>query len=89
MINIKQSLLNPILRRLANLKFAISLLCIIGFLISIGTIIEQDQTINFYKTNYPDTNPIFGFVDWRLIFFLNLNIILILDVFIKLTFSST
>ena len=46
---------------------------LIGFLISLGTFIEQDQTLNFYKLNYPETNKIFGFIDWHFIFFLNLN----------------
>ena len=50
-----------IFKKLANLQFAIGLLITIGFLIAIGTIIEQDQTLSFYKENYPENNPIFGF----------------------------
>jgi len=73
MINIKKISPNLVLRRFANLKFAIGMLFLIGFLISVGTIIEQDQSVAFYKVNYPQTNPIFGFVDWRFIFLLNLN----------------
>lgn len=30
----------------------------------IGTIIEQDQSIEIYKINYPLTNPIFGLLSW-------------------------
>ena len=37
------------LKPLANLKFAISLLFVIGIIIGIGTIIEQDQSLAFIK----------------------------------------
>ena len=37
------------LKKLANLQFAIALLITIGFMVAIGTIIEQDQNLNFYK----------------------------------------
>ena len=60
-----------VLKPLANLQFAISLLFVIGIIIGIGTIIEQDQSLNFYKENYPETNPLFGFLSWRVITFLN------------------
>ena len=73
MIIIKNLSPKSILRRLANLKFAISMLLFIGFLIAIGTFIEQDQSMVFYQMNYPESQPIFGFVDWRFIFFLGLN----------------
>ena len=73
MIIIKNFSSNFILRRLANLQFAIGMLLLIGILIAIGTFIEQDQSIVFYQTNYPESQPIFGFVDWRFIYFLSLN----------------
>ena len=73
MINIRNFAPTFLLRRLANLQFAIAMLLLIGILIAIGTIIEQEQTISFYKTNYPDIAPIFGFLDWRFIYFFNLN----------------
>ena len=38
---------------------------------SLGTIIEQNQTLTFYKENYPIDNPLFGFVSWKLIILLN------------------
>ena len=53
---------NRILKKLANLKLAIGLLFLIGFVIALGTFIEQGQSIIFYKTNYPESSPIFGFV---------------------------
>ena len=42
-------------KNFASLKLAISLLFIIAFFSIIGTIIEQGQSIEFYKVNYPDS----------------------------------
>ena len=58
-----------IFKKLANLQFAIGLLITIGFLIALGTIIEQDQSLNFYKTNYPESNPLFGLLHSKISFF--------------------
>ena len=62
-----------ILKILANLQFAIGLLITIGFMIALGTIIEQDQSLNFYKENYSEAKPLFGFLNWKVITFLSLN----------------
>ncbi len=51
-------------RLVADLRFSIFILLLISCCSIIGTIIEQDQTIEIYKTNYPLTNPIFGFLTW-------------------------
>nr|YP_009029138.1 c-type cytochrome biogenesis protein [Cylindrotheca closterium]AGH28669.1 c-type cytochrome biogenesis protein [Cylindrotheca closterium] len=57
-------------RLLADLRFAIFILLLISFCSIIGTIIEQDQTIELYKKTYPLTKPIFGFLSWdKIIFF--------------------
>lgn len=56
-------------RLLADLRFAIFILLLISFCSIIGTIIEQDQSIEIYKNNYPLTNPIFGFLSWDKILF--------------------
>lgn len=61
------------LKNLANLQFAIGLLFTIGIIIALGTFIEQEQPLNFYKENYPESAPIFGFITWKLITFFNLN----------------
>ena len=44
-----------LIKYFANLKFAINLLIIIAVVSILGTIIEQDKTINFYRENYPQT----------------------------------
>jgi cytochrome c biogenesis protein len=53
-----------IFRLLADLRFSIFILLLISFCSILGTIIEQDQSIEIYKINYPLTNPIFGFLTW-------------------------
>jgi cytochrome c biogenesis protein len=56
-----------ILRLLADLRFAITILLLIACFSIIGTIIEQDQSIETYKLNYPITNRVFGFLSWDII----------------------
>jgi len=56
----KQSLLKSI----ADLRFAIIILLVIAFCSIIGTIIEQDQSIEIYKSNYPLNSPVLGFLSW-------------------------
>lgn len=54
-------------RFVADLRFAIFMLLLISFFSIAGTIIEQDQSIETYKLNYPLTNPVFGVLTWDLI----------------------
>ena len=54
-------------RSLADLRFAIAILLVIASVSIIGTVIEQDQSIELYKLNYPLTNKIFGFLSWDII----------------------
>ena len=54
-------------RFFADLRFAISILLVIACSSIIGTVIEQDQSIENYKLNYPLTNKIFGFLSWDVI----------------------
>ena len=54
-------------RALADLRFAISILLIIACSSIIGTVIEQDQSLENYKLNYPLNNKIFGFLSWDII----------------------
>jgi cytochrome c biogenesis protein len=53
-----------IFRVVADLRFSIFILLLISFFSIAGTIIEQDQSIETYKLNYPLTNPVFGFLTW-------------------------
>ena len=54
-------------RSLADLRFAIAILLVIASFSIIGTVIEQDQSIETYKLNYPLTNRVFGFLSWDII----------------------
>lgn len=56
-----------LLKYVADLRFAISILLIISFCSIIGTVIEQDQSLEIYKLNYPITNKLFGFLSWEII----------------------
>lgn len=60
-------------RLVADLRFSIFILLLICCFSIIGTVIEQDQPIEVYKTNYPLTNPVFGFLTWDRIFIFGLD----------------
>jgi cytochrome c biogenesis protein len=60
-------------RSIADLRFAITILLIIASFSIIGTVIEQDQSIETYKLNYPITNQVFGFLSWDIILKLGLD----------------
>jgi len=53
-----------IFRLIADLRFSIFILLLISFCSITGTLIEQDQSIETYKLNYPLINPVFGFLTW-------------------------
>lgn len=61
------------IKTLADLRFAILLLLLIAIFSIFGTIIEQDQTIEQYQNNYPITNTISGFLNWKVIIQLGLD----------------
>ena len=56
-----------IFKSIADLRFAIFILLMIAIISVIGTIIEQNQSIETYKINYPLTNRVFGFLSWDII----------------------
>ena len=62
-----------VFRLLADLRFSIFILLLISFFSIAGTIIEQDQSIETYKLNYPLTNPILGILSWDRILQLGLD----------------
>lgn len=62
-----------IFRLFADLRFSIFTLLLISTCSIIGTVIEQDQSIETYKINYPITNPVFGFLSWDKIIYFGLD----------------
>ena len=56
-----------IFKSIADLRFAIFILLMIAVLSIIGTVIEQDQSVETYKLNYPLTNRVFGILSWDII----------------------
>ena len=56
-----------VFKSIADLRFAIFILLMIASLSVIGTVIEQDQSVETYKLNYPLTNRVFGFLSWDII----------------------
>ena len=60
-------------RTIADLRFSIFILLLISVCSILGTVIEQDQSIEIYKVNYPLTNPVLGFLTWDRILQLGLD----------------
>ena len=60
-------------RLVADLRFSIFLLLLISLFSIIGTVIEQDQSIETYKLKYPFSNPVLGFLTWDRILKLGLD----------------
>ena len=58
-----------ILQVFTDLKFALFILFLIAITSSLGSVIEQDQTLDYYEMNYPSTHPIYGILDWKFILF--------------------
>lgn len=69
---------------LGNLPLAILLLLLIAVLSSLGTIIEQEKSVIFYQTNYPDVKPILGILNSDTILSLGLDHIYTTTWFISL-----
>ena len=61
--------ISKIFKVFADLKFALVILFFIAITSSIGSIIEQDQPLNFYQINYSLDKPIYGFLNWKVILF--------------------
>lgn len=58
---------------LANLKVAIALLLLIAAFSMSGTVIEQGQTLDFYRENYPEHPALFGFLTYKVILAIGLD----------------
>merc|ERR1712013_879785 len=61
------------LKKIASIRLSVLLLLMIGLILSFGTIIEQDQSLEFYKQNYGVQNLLFGCIDWKFILLLGLD----------------
>ncbi len=58
---------------LADLRLAIVLLLAIAAFSMSGTIIEQGQSVEFYRFNYPEHPALFGFLTWKFLLALGLD----------------
>ena len=56
-----------LLKIFTDLKFAIFILILIATTSSLGSFIEQDESISFYQQNYAVEKPIYGFINWKII----------------------
>jgi cytochrome c biogenesis protein len=61
------------LRIVSDLRLAIILLLIIALFSISGTIIEQNQGLNYYQQNYPENPALFGFLTWQVLIKTGLN----------------
>lgn len=68
-----KNLLWNFLKKLSSLSISIIMLLLIALVSILGTIIEQDQPIEYYKLNYPSDQPLFYFLTWKQIMHWNLN----------------
>jgi cytochrome c biogenesis protein len=58
---------------IADLRLAIVLLLIIAVVSISGTVIEQAETLEFYRQNYPEEPALYGFLSWKVILAWGLN----------------
>lgn len=62
-----------ILKKMANLNFAIFILLCIAFFSIIGSILEQEQNVEYYQINYPINNSTVIFLNWKIILLFGLD----------------
>jgi cytochrome c biogenesis protein len=70
---IKTYFQKELLPLLADLRLAIVLLLAIALFSISGTVIEQGETLEFYRANYPEHPALFGFLSWKVILTLGLD----------------
>jgi len=61
------------LKLFTDLKFALFILSFIALSSSLGSVIEQDEEIEFYKQNYSEVKNIYGFLTYKWILGLGLD----------------
>nr|YP_009297394.1 c-type cytochrome biogenensis protein [Erythrotrichia carnea]AOM66737.1 c-type cytochrome biogenensis protein [Erythrotrichia carnea] len=69
----KRNIRRRIVNIITNLRFSIILLLLIAAVTMIGTVIEQEKSLDFYQNNYPITQPVFGFLSWKVIVFFGID----------------
>jgi cytochrome c biogenesis protein len=62
-----------VIATISDLRLAIILLLIIAFFSISGTVIEQNQPVNYYQENYPENPALFGFLTWQVLLTIGLN----------------
>nr|ARW68225.1 cytochrome c biogenesis protein ccs1 [Chondria sp. (in: red algae)] len=62
-----------VLKYLANLNLSIFILLLITIFGVLGSIVEQDQSITYYQTNYPLSSNDFFVLNWKLISYIGLD----------------
>lgn len=72
LLNLK-NFLWKLMKKVSNLNFALGLLFIISFFSIFGSIIEQNQSIDFYKLKYPMSNAKISLFNWKFISLLGLD----------------
>nr|YP_010337463.1 c-type cytochrome biogenensis protein [Pulvinaster venetus]UNJ17048.1 c-type cytochrome biogenensis protein [Pulvinaster venetus] len=85
----KKQFLWRLIKFFSNLKTAITLLLLIACYSSLGTIIEQSKSFDFYELHYPLSNPLFGIISWKLIKYLELDHVYTAKYFLFLVFFFT
>lgn len=55
------------LKWIADLRIAIFMLLLIAIFSILGTVIEQDQNVQFYQNSYPEDPALFGFLSWKVL----------------------
>jgi cytochrome c biogenesis protein len=70
---VRHYLKQDLLPLLADLRLAIALLLAIAVFSISGTVIEQGQTLDFYRNNYPEDPALFGFLSWKVLLTLGLD----------------
>ncbi len=71
--NIGQLFRRQVLPVIADLRLAIVLLLAIALFSISGTVIEQGQSLDFYKANYPEHPALFGFLTWKVLLTIGLD----------------
>ncbi|KAG0630432.1 hypothetical protein M758_1G177600 [Ceratodon purpureus] len=68
-----QSAWRKLVRSLASLPLAIAELAVIAGLSAAGTVITQGERPAWYFENFPDSNPVLGFLSWQWVLGLGLD----------------